>query len=485
MNLNYIITETNVPDSFDPLLADKSNNITMMRMLYHTPIQINSSNELISNVLDRFEYNPRDFTINLFTKKNMGTFSDGAAINNTDVLMAILRVAYSMPNFPVIKDIIGVHEWSESKQGLTASPSGITLHDDRIQIKLIRHNPNALFRFSLELFSIIPSKCIDLKSGKLICSQPPYSGYYELGSKNSKEFKFKRREIQNNFAEKVQYQTISFQYKNFSEICKEKMNAYTIISANDVGFYSSGCSDHFKPEQIHWLQASRFGAVLFNPNVKPFNTKVARKFYANKIRDYLKKHAPNLIVSKSLFSRLLPGYLKDSNFPLEKNDISIEKNTNTFIADSGSSIGQLISEAIEQTSQELNIEHSKLIDATSNLTENFLNNKLGYNLSSSGFWPQDPIGDISMFFTKNLHLPLKFIWQDKKMYELIKLVEDETDPIKTKIAMENLNLHLYEESLIAPVVHFRRLYITHENIKSLNLPLAVTSPAPWHLIPSE
>lgn len=485
MTMNYVITETTAPDSFDPLLADKSNNILMMRMLYHSPIQINSSNVLVSNVLEKFEYNPKNFKIRFIVKKNIGQFSDGTEIDKKDVLIAILRMAYFKPDFPVIKDIAGVREWANKKEGLLSLPLGIIFNGDEITIELVKHNQNALFRFCLELFSIIPTKCIDLTSGKLTCDKPAFSGYYELENRTEKEYKFKLRIEQSKRAEEIKYETITFQYKTFLEACKQPMSQNTIISGTDIGFNSTQCSSMFKSDQIHLLQASRFGAVLFNPNVKPFNSAPARRFFANKIREYFSKNKANMIVSKSLFSHLLPGYLDDAIFPPEDNSFSIDKSTSIAIADFANPVAQMVSEAVAHTSQELNINYTKLNDEVTKNTENFLNNKLGYNLSTSGFWPQDPIGDVSMFFTKDLHSALKFLWQDKKMYELINAVEVETNSYKIKTKMEDLNRHLYEESLIVPVIHFRRLYITHESVKTLNIPLAVTSPAPWHLIPTE
>lgn len=484
MNLNYIVTETSIPDSFDPLLADKSNNILMMRMLYHTPIQVNSSNELVSNVLERFEYSPNDFKIKFLIKKNLGQFSDGSQIDKKDILIAILRMSYFRPEFPVIKDIVGVQDWASKKNGLVELPKGITINENVIEVQLVRHNQNALFRFCLELFSIIPSRCIDLKSGQLICDQPSFSGYYDLESKTNKEYRFKKRNSIDKSVENILYNEIIFQYKTFEESCNIPLNENTIISGTDIGFNSSKCTSKFKPEQVHWLQASRFGAVLFNPNVKPFNSARVRRYYANKIREYF-SNKTDMIVSKSLFSQLLPGHLKDSRFPHEILPLKVNQDISISIANYANPISEMVSEAIDNASQEQGIARIKTHDDLSKNTENFLNNKLGYILSASGFWPQDPIGDISMYFTKKLHTSLKFVWQDNKMYELIKSIEDEADSLKIKSKMEDLNQHLYEESLIANVIHFRRLYIAHESVKTLNIPLSVTSPAPWHLIPNE
>jgi hypothetical protein len=488
MNLNYIITETVIPDSFDPLLADKSNNILMMRMLYFTPIQINSANELISNVLEKFEYNPQTFTITLTPKKKIGTFSDGTGIDKKDVLVAILRMAYSMPNFPVIKDIVGVHEWSDRKQGISELPLGIISSETEIQIRLTRHNPNALFRFCLELFSIIPSRCIDLHTGKLLCNQPPSSGYYELETKNEKSYSFKLRTSIDNHAEKIQYKTIQFQYKNIAEICSLRISANTIIAGTDLGFSSSKCPQLFKQEQIHWLQASRFGAVLFNPNIAPFNEAKNRRFFLNQVRSYMEDNYNNLIIETSLFTKLLPGYLNNSQFEKDHfnpKELGQFKGKNFYVPKFSQAIHTQTVESVKQVAKNLEMNIVELDNSSIEFINKFLNNEASFMIGSSGFWAQDPIGDLSMFFSKNLHKALKFLWEDKGMYDLIKNIENEQNPLALKTKMEIFNRYLYEQSLFGPLIHFRRLYITHESIKSLNLPMAVTSPAPWHLVPTE
>ena len=52
--MDFIITETKMIESFDPLNADKTINLPAMRMLYATPLQINRDNKLISLVLEKF-----------------------------------------------------------------------------------------------------------------------------------------------------------------------------------------------------------------------------------------------------------------------------------------------------------------------------------------------------------------------------------------------------------------------------------------------
>jgi hypothetical protein len=100
-------------------------------------------------------------------------------------------------------------------------------------------------------------------------------------------------------------------------------------------------------------------------------------------------------------------------------------------------------------------------------------------VSASGFWAQDPVGDLSMLFTKNLHRVLSFLWNDSEMYKNISELEAEINPVLIKSLMEKFNRHIYDQSLIAPVSHFRRLYISADTTEKLDIPQAITSPAPW------
>jgi hypothetical protein len=113
----------------------------------------------------------------------------------------------------------------------------------------------------------------------------------------------------------------------------------------------------------------------------------------------------------------------------------------------------------------------------------FVSGKIAIISGGSGFWAQDPIGDVAMWFTPNLHKTMTFTWSDRELHKRISELENAVDPIKLKNELESFNRYVYERSIIAPVVHFRRFYISSKHIKNLNIPQAVTAPAPWQLVP--
>lgn len=151
---HYVITETSTATSLDPLDADNTPNLPVARMIYATPLETTEQSQLTSTVLESFKYDRPSKTILWVVKENL-KFDDGTPLTTDDVAFAVARMAYSRPKFPVIEHISGLEVWSKSKQALTSLPPGITIKDRQIQIKLDQDVEHPLFRFCLELFSII------------------------------------------------------------------------------------------------------------------------------------------------------------------------------------------------------------------------------------------------------------------------------------------------------------------------------------------
>ncbi|MFN8943546.1 MAG: hypothetical protein ACK5WZ_02885, partial [Pseudobdellovibrionaceae bacterium] len=153
MVLVYVVTETHEAESFDPLNADQTLNLHTMRMLYSTPLYINALGELDSQILSSFSYDQSTNTITFIVGEDH-IFSNGLKISAEDVALAISRVAFFKPEFPVVKNILGIREWISSSN-IHTFPKGIKVSGQEVKIFLEKDNSNALFRFCLELFSII------------------------------------------------------------------------------------------------------------------------------------------------------------------------------------------------------------------------------------------------------------------------------------------------------------------------------------------
>ena len=484
MELNYVITDTSMPDSFDPLQADKTINLLMMRMLYATPIEISKENILTSNVLDVFKYDDVTKTI-IFKVKEKISYSDGSPITARDIALAISRMMYFRPTFPVIKDIKGIEEWKKKELGLKTFPEGLKIDGQIIKITLMKSHLNPLFRFCLELFSIIPETCLDLNNGKMRCKQAPSSGYYILDSINNEQIKFSLRENLLNTAEKINYKKIIFSYKKLVEICDEKIPLNTIVSGAEISLIQIECSKKFESHQIHWTPSARFSSLVFNPKNPPFDKKENRQFFSDQERNIVKANYPDIIAERSLFYQLLPGYVDYEEFNINysaKSLVSNFKNKKISLIkrNSKSSITQI---AVEEIAKKL-LMSIEYLDSPSNeyLDKAFISGEMPIDNLSSGFWAQDPTGDLAMFFTPQLHLALTFLWKDENLYKNLKDVEFESNLFSLKDKMEKLNKDLFENSLIAPIAHFRRFFITSSSMSTLNLPQSITSPAPWQLM---
>lgn len=481
--MDYIITETKMVESFDPLNADKTVNLPVMRMLYATPLQIDRDNKLISLVLEKFSYDEASKVIKL-TAKNGIRFSDGTPLLPKDIYFAILRMARNRPTFPVIKHIKGIEAWSKDPAPYKKVLPGLQIKGEDIFIELTEATSNPLFRFCLELFAIIPESCIDKDSDKVTCERPASSGPFVLSSQTENTLLFSQRK-ELHFGDN-QYEEIRFIYQDLADICQEKKNlSYTdesVLSGNEMSYNLSLCQNSHHPilRKTHWTPAARFGFVLLNPTVAPFEKSSHRLYFTEKLRQYIKTHHPEMVVTRSLFTEILPGFL-----PFEEKDSSVSKliadvkegdfSGKDFIMPEEVSVANsILQKAVASVARELsmNVIHDQ--------KENFVGGKKAVEIASSGFWAQDPTGDLFMFFTKNLHKPLEYVWKDETHYSLLEKIQTEIskgeDFTKT---MEEFNHHLIEASLFAPVVHFRRFYSTQESISSFEYPKAITSPAPW------
>lgn len=480
--LTYIITETRGIDSFDPISADSTQNLPVMRMLYATPLESGDGNSLESSILSEFRYNSETRTIHFRVKPGL-SFADGQKLTAEDVALAITRMAYFRPTFPVIKNIVGVAEWSERKQGIVSPPAGIVIQDDSIVIHLDRPHVNPLFRFCLELFSIIPKSCVDLTSGKLSCRQPAFSGYFRLADASLNETSFAIRSEDGAPKLKQKISKVTFRYQTLEEACSRKLKIDEVIAGSETEFLVSNCRNLVADKQIHWLPSARFLVLRFNPHHSLFLRREARQYFAERVRQVLRQDANSVDVQRGLFSRLLPGYLSSAEFPEpDERFASSFKDKEIVLPVGGPNIVSAASSAVIEVAHQLGMRVETV--EPSNQAESvakFINGEFAVTVGGSGFWAQDPVGDLTMWFTKNLHKTMTFAWEDDGIYSRLYELENELDPKQIKTKMESFNQYLYDQSIIAPIVHFRRLFISSSLAGDLLIPQAITSPAPWQL----
>jgi ABC-type transport system substrate-binding protein len=486
----YIITEANAPTSFDPLDADSTENLPAARMLYLTPLETSPSDELTSTVLESFKYDNKSHLITWIVRKGL-KFSDGSDITPSDVAFSVARMAYTRPLFPVIQYIDGLQSWTKYAAALETLPSGIHVDGQKIQIKLTRNVTHPLFRFCLELFSIIPKSAVDLKTNKLKTKSPPTSGYYVLDSQGVDGWMFRKRaEFPLILGAKAPDQ-ILFQFKPSTEVTSllKEIDKQTVIATNEGLFSPAELSVIREQAEMRSAPSSRFGMLLLNPHIAPFNKKECRQAFVRAFREVLtEENFGQFQIESSVFTKILPGYLKSSE--LEKTQPkpseSCLKELKTAKIEWASVKGlpnYIFETAMKKTIAKLGMENVSYHEEKSKaeMTALLVENKIGIIPATTGFWPLDPAGDLQMLFTPNLHKVLSFVSSDEKLQSLIHQIQNETNPEKRSGNFETVNRHLYSEALFNVYVHFRRFFITHKNRSLNDIPLAITSAAPWQV----
>ena len=488
-NMNAIeifVTETGMFSSLDPLDADQSNNINVMRMLYLTPLEISFENKLISSVLSNFSYEKDLRKINFYVKESQ-YFSDGTLITGNDVLISILRMAFKKSEFPVIKRILGLKEWLRSGKGMDGMPDGLRITNNHIEIFFDRDIENPLFRFCLELFSIIPAKCIDRSNGNLKCSIPPFSGKYVIKEKSINKIIFEKKNKTENKIPDI----IEFKYVKIGSIIHSDLADNQIISGTEIDLLDKAIDVYRFKNRLLWLPASRFNVLRFNPNSEVFKSADLRRAFAGFVRHELMREHKNIQVEKSLFVELISGFQEYTN-EIQNDELKFSNRLKILFKGKTLKLPlgyppslTIFYNAIKNVALKLEMK----VDTTEfrdqiELVDGFIDGKTNLIVGASGFWPQDPVGDLLMWFSKGLHKTMKFVWDDEKTYSMLNEIESETNTNELKNKLLKFNTYVNEKSLVAPISHFKRFYFFGKDHGDINLQ-SVASPYPWQLMSHE
>ena len=488
----YVITETSMPTSFDPLDGDQTQNLPAQRMIYSTPVEVDGKGTLQSQVLESYTYSP-DTRVMTWTLKQGAKFSNGSAITIEDVAFAVSRMAFTRPKFPVIDKIEGVQEWVNNANALETNPSGIRISGNKVEIKFGQPVDHPLFRFCLEIFSIIPKSCVDLKTNKVKCDQIPFSGHYALKEKAKSELYFEMRE-DSPLKESAPH-NIAFEYRLPDEVFSEKykFNGVTVIQGNEIKLSLDQLRTLKSEFQTSYLPSARIGLTLLNPNFAPFNDHSCRLIYAQAYRNAFESLATvGFKVESSIFTDVLPGYMKtheitnskDSQISTEEKEKCLEKLRKTppqwaVVKEDAGSIYSLVT---ERAFDVLGIPkpQPKIFDTRKQETEAFVKGEISLIGASTGFWAMDPAGDVQMLLTPNMHKILQFVSNDDKVQNLIRSLKVSREK-NDSIAFKNLNQYIYDQGLFNVFAHVRRFYASDSLENISDLPVSITSPAPWQV----
>jgi hypothetical protein len=490
----YIITDSGSHTSFDPLDADAKQNLHVMRMMYLTPLEMGHGETLVSSILENFSYKKEDRSILLVVKKGL-VYEDGSEITVEDVAFAVLRMAFTRPQFPVLKEIKGIAEWAKSKNALLNSPSGISVNGRTIQIKLKEDVEHPLYRLALELFSIIPKKCVDISTNKLICKKPPESGYYRLAIQENGEISFVLRQALSGSKNTPKVEKIQFKYLRPKEVLnsiKFDTDRY-VISVNESSFSDDELLTIEKKYLVRGIPKSLFSLALLSKMNKVFGGKACRQLFLDTFRNKLLESGEKLgEVEASITTQILPGYLswkelqmrgeKQGSEELNKCVKTLEQSNLKFSVWEGARY--LVAEkAMTLTLKHFKIANSepKIFSSREEQTSKFVSGEFPIVFGSTGFWAQDPFGDLQMLFTPNLHKQLQFVASDLKMQQMIERLRKPLETDSRRKLAEDFNEYMYNQAFFGVYKHTRRLYLSPKSSPQKPVPAALVWPSPWHV----
>lgn len=480
----YVITETDVPTSFDPLEADQTQNLPVARMIYHTPLEIDASDTISSQVLDSFKYDKKTKTITWVAKKNL-SYKDGTSLTTGDIVLSVTRMLFTRPQFPVIESIEGKDEWLKQESPLSKLPKGIKVNGNEISISLTKDYPHPLFRFCLELFSIIPQKCVDLKSNKLLCDRPPESGRFLIAEKTDKSIVFTSRANKD--------EQINFKYISAVDLSKNlpQISSESVVAGNESMFSKEDLSSFRKLDAFYYLPASRFSVLQLNPDIAPFDDKLCRLYFAKQFRNEYEKLTKDYSPAESsIFTKIIAGYMprkdlesaeldkiKKSDFEscllrLRKKEIAwafVENEVNSAFVS-----------ALKNTFKTLDLKNRPTqLKSRKELAGKFVSGEVAIFNGASGFWANDPLGDLKMLFTPNLHKPLNYISKDQTLQNQI---EECIKNPSNKSNLLRVNQYLHDQGLFNVYTHVRRFYFSKDSKKLKQIPQGSAAPNPWQVL---
>ncbi len=486
----FIPTRLEKPTSVDPLDADRHENLPFARMVYATPIEVSPENTLVSQILSSFTFEPEKNLIH-WTVRNGLTFSDGTPITVEDVAFSVARMAYTRPNFPVLEAIKGLKSWRDKSKALESLPVGIRVNKKVIQIELTHHVHNPLFRFTLELFSIIPKKCVNLTSNQIECSNVPTSGNYIVTSLDDQSIDFQLIKSPRNAHGIEAPEKIKFKYLTSAMISAAPEGAVAMGSEYSLRTNKTS-KDTLSKFKLKWAPAANYVAMIISPKVIPFDNWKCRALFADALRTRMIKETGPEGIEPSIFPKIIPGYLppKEMAFSLTEKDrndcLNYMRNNPLPWARLPIEYNYFIDGLIERTAKDLDIPLGQptVIDDDSEWIRDLNGGKIAFYPFMSGFWALDPVGDIRMLFTPNLHEDLRLVWQEPQLQSLLKELGLTSEGEGVRSKMEEINRYLNSQAVFNPLIHFRNAYLSKKQEALESVPLAVQQPYPWQLFSS-
>lgn len=472
-DINIIFYDLSGPQSFDPLDADRSVNLYSMRMMYDTPLEFDELGALSSRVLSDYKYDRARHEITFILKPNIQYNNSNKIMTAGDIVLAIKRMALVRPNFPVINCIHGLQDWLKNKRPLTETLSGISIENQNIIIKLDRDFKNPLFRFALEIFSIVPSDEIDLNENKLKVAVPSSSGRFVLLSKESGRVIFQQAHAEQSHLPKK----ISFEYKTLDQVTDVDVNTGSVLHGLEYKLLTDG-GLLAKTLDVKKMPLSMFLAIILNSKVKPFDKVECRRRFADSFRKEFSEVTKNLSIqySSSILPPLLPGFF-ESKTEFSENNCKCEGEVVIPVIPNSNEYALAALKKLEKKISGLRISF-KNMNSIMQVDKDFLDGNLAVRFMGSGFWPVDPVNDLKMLFTPGMHPVLTYVSENKVLRALFEKLDSDQN---TNDSLEEINRYLQDDSEFNVYMHTRRVFASKPGLlKDLNQ--SGTVPYPWQIM---
>ena len=188
----YTLTRIDA-NMFDPAELLRTDFHSILYALYARPLEVTEAGDYQSNVLRKFNYDPKTFKLTLKLKKNL-SFSNGESLTAEDLALTLARTAYLKPKLETFTKIKGMKEWLESNNCLKTLPKGISVFGSHtVEISFTEARKQPYYWLSLSIFGILSQSSIDWNTGKLLEKFPAFSGAYELKSHDDDILIFQKR----------------------------------------------------------------------------------------------------------------------------------------------------------------------------------------------------------------------------------------------------------------------------------------------------
>lgn len=489
----YFAVTSGYPVTFDPIEADLTQNMPLAQMIYVPPMEISGSKGLRSSLLKSFDHFADKKLLRLESRSD-ARFSDGSPVTAEDIAFAIARITFTYPDWPLVREIVGAEEWRKTASPLKSFPAGIRVEGQIVTIQLSHDVRHPLFRLAMEIFSVIPKRCVDPVKNALSCDEPPSSGPYVVKEKKPDGWLFARRPGVDVLDGRKIPELVSYHVIAPDEAAKvvKTLAEGDVVEAYTGGFSADQLEDMRANGTAREFPSSPFAALVLNPNVEPFRSKACRQIFADEFRKSMTIMGKGVQRPEgSVFVPLLAGY---ADLPtLEKRRTISEKERDTCLKTLRAhpikwawfkKRRTMSMEILDETIKRLGMPPAQAIFDVSpqEFARVFTEGETNAMTSGSEFWPYDPVNDIKMYFSPGMHKSLAVVTKDKKLQEIVDRIYHASGDAKTAGAFTDLTHYLFDEAVYNVYMHDRQFLVGKKGTDAFNqVPVDMAWPKPWQV----